>query len=55
MHKLTYGAVLLGALHYVMLAKGFQIEPLIYLAAVLGLLALRLPGIAVARRSGQRG
>ncbi|MCR8549149.1 protein-methionine-sulfoxide reductase heme-binding subunit MsrQ [Salipiger sp. P9] len=55
LHRLTYGAVLLGALHYMMLAKGFQIEPLVYLTVVLGLLALRLPGIAVARRSGQRG
>ena len=42
LHKLTYGAVLLGALHYVMLVKGFQIEPLMYLAAILALLALRV-------------
>ncbi len=42
-HKLTYPAVFLGALHYVMLAKGFQIEPLVYLGLVLVLLALRLP------------
>ncbi|KUJ73613.1 sulfoxide reductase heme-binding subunit YedZ [Ruegeria marisrubri] len=44
LHKLTYPAALLGALHYVMLAKGFQIEPLIYFGIVLGLLLLRLPG-----------
>lgn len=44
LHKLTYPAALLGALHYVMLAKGFQLEPLIYLGIVLGLLLLRLPG-----------
>ncbi len=43
LHKLVYAAALLGALHFVMLAKGFQIEPLLYMAAVLGLLALRLP------------
>ncbi|TCS66187.1 sulfoxide reductase heme-binding subunit YedZ [Primorskyibacter sedentarius] len=42
LHKLTYGAVLLGALHYVMLVKGFQIEPLMYLATILALLALRV-------------
>ncbi|MDJ0640005.1 MAG: protein-methionine-sulfoxide reductase heme-binding subunit MsrQ [Paracoccaceae bacterium] len=42
LHKLTYPAVLLGALHYVMLAKGFQLEPLIYMGVVLALLALRL-------------
>ncbi|WP_212523070.1 protein-methionine-sulfoxide reductase heme-binding subunit MsrQ [Actibacterium sp. MT2.3-13A] len=43
LHRLTYAAVLLGALHYVMLVKGWQIAPLLYLAAALGLLALRLP------------
>lgn len=42
-HRLTYGVALLGGLHFVMLAKGFQLEPLIYLGAVLGLLILRLP------------
>ncbi len=43
LHQLGYLAAVLGALHFVMLSKGFQIEPLIYLAAVLGLLAARLP------------
>lgn len=43
LHKLTYVAALLGAIHYVMLAKGFQLEPLVYLGVLLGLLALRLP------------
>ena len=42
LHRLTYVAALLGATHFVMLAKGFQLEPLIYLAAILGLLGLRL-------------
>lgn len=42
LHRLTYLAAVLGALHFVMLAKGFQIEPLVYLGIVLGLLALRL-------------
>jgi sulfoxide reductase heme-binding subunit YedZ len=42
LHKLVYPAAVLGALHYVWLAKGFQIEPLLYMAAILGLLALRL-------------
>lgn len=42
LHKLTYPAAVLGALHYVMLAKGFQIEPLIYLAITLLLLAARM-------------
>jgi sulfoxide reductase heme-binding subunit YedZ len=43
LHRLTYAAVLLGAVHYVMLVKGWQIEPLLYLCAALGLLLLRLP------------
>ncbi|MCX8953570.1 protein-methionine-sulfoxide reductase heme-binding subunit MsrQ [Ruegeria sp. NA] len=43
LHWLVYPAALLGGLHYVMLAKGFQIEPLIYLATIVILLALRLP------------
>jgi sulfoxide reductase heme-binding subunit YedZ len=41
LHKMAYPAAVLGALHYVWLAKGFQIEPLVYLAITLGLLALR--------------
>lgn len=42
LHKLTYAAGILGAVHFVMLAKGFQIEPLLYLGAILFLLALRI-------------
>ena len=42
LHRLTYLAVPLGAVHFVMLVKGWQIEPLVYLAAVAALLALRL-------------
>ena len=45
LHRLTYGVALLGGLHFVMLRKGFQLEPLLYLGAVIVLLALRLvPG-----------
>ncbi|WP_276717436.1 protein-methionine-sulfoxide reductase heme-binding subunit MsrQ [Pseudooceanicola nitratireducens] len=43
LHKLVYLAAVLGAVHFVMLVKGFQYEPLIYLGVVLALLALRLP------------
>ena len=39
------GAALLGGLHFVMLAKGFQIEPLLYLGATVVLVALRLPAL----------
>lgn len=47
LHLLTYPAVFLGGLHYVMLVKGFQIEPLIYLTVIVVLLALRLFGFVV--------
>ena len=43
LHRLVYPAALLGAVHFVMLRKGLQLEPLIYLGLVLALLALRLP------------
>lgn len=42
LHRLTYGVAVLGAVHFVMLRKGFQIEPLLWLAAILVLLAARL-------------
>lgn len=41
LHRLTYLAVVLGAVHFIWLVKGFQIEPLLYMAAILALLALR--------------
>lgn len=41
LHQLTYAAAFLGAMHFVMLAKGFQIEPLIYLGIVTVLVAMR--------------
>lgn len=43
LHKLVYGAVVLGAVHFIMLTKGLQLEPMVYLALTLILLALRLP------------
>ncbi len=42
LHKLTYVAVVLGATHFIWLVKGIQLEPLIYSAVILALLALRL-------------
>ncbi|MEE4118844.1 MAG: protein-methionine-sulfoxide reductase heme-binding subunit MsrQ [Paracoccaceae bacterium] len=54
LHRLTYGVALLGGLHFVMLRKGFQLEPLLYLGAVIALLALRLPSLfKKARRQRQ--
>lgn len=43
LHKLVYGAALLGGLHYVMQTKGLQIEPYLYFILIVGLLAVRLP------------
>ncbi|MEO0945548.1 MAG: protein-methionine-sulfoxide reductase heme-binding subunit MsrQ [Pseudomonadota bacterium] len=56
LHQLTYLATFLGALHFVMLSKGFQLEPYIYLGLVIFLLALRikLPKRS-ARPAPQRG
>jgi len=42
LHRLTYGVVLLGGIHFLMLVKGWQIEPILYLGAILFLLFLRL-------------
>ncbi|WP_170519099.1 protein-methionine-sulfoxide reductase heme-binding subunit MsrQ [Ruegeria atlantica] len=53
LQRLVFPAAVLGGLHYVMLAKGFQIEPLIYLSAIVGLLLLRLPISGVLTRSRQ--
>ena len=42
LHKLTYLIAVLGAVHYLWLVKGFQLEPIVYVGVILGLLALRL-------------
>ena len=42
LHRLTYGICILGGLHFVMLRKGFQIEPLLYLGSILFLLSARI-------------
>jgi len=51
LHKLTYAVALLGGLHFVMLAKGFQLEPLVYLTLIAGLVGLR---VAPRRRRTRR-
>lgn len=42
LHMLTYPAALLAALHFVWLVKAWPLEPLLYMAAVVSLLGLRL-------------
>ena len=45
LHQLTYLVAILGGIHFIMIAKGIQFEPLVYMAVILGLLAYRLPAI----------
>ncbi|MFV0335988.1 MAG: protein-methionine-sulfoxide reductase heme-binding subunit MsrQ [Tropicimonas sp.] len=52
LHRLSYLAIPLGAVHFTMLVKGWQIEPLIYLAAIVAILALRLRRRKPARAAG---
>ena len=42
-HRLTYAAAILGGIHYIMLVRGFQLEPLIHMAVILAFLAARFP------------
>ncbi|HEX9857993.1 MAG TPA: protein-methionine-sulfoxide reductase heme-binding subunit MsrQ [Paracoccaceae bacterium] len=42
LHRLTYLAAFAGALHYLVLVKAWPIEPILYFAATLMLLALRV-------------
>lgn len=42
LHRLVYGAVLLGGAHFLMVVKGWQLEPMIYLGVIVILLAARL-------------
>ena len=50
LHRLVYPLALLAAVHFVLIRKGFQIEPLIYLGLIGGLLLLRLK-LPTARRA----
>ena len=43
LHRLVYVVVVLGAVHFIMIKKVWETEPLVYLAVILGLLALRIP------------
>ncbi|KEJ90343.1 sulfite oxidase [Sulfitobacter donghicola DSW-25 = KCTC 12864 = JCM 14565] len=51
LHKITYLAVILGGVHYLWLVKGIQLEPILYMAAILVLLALR---VASARKKAAK-
>ena len=42
LHRLTYGAIIAGAVHYVMIGKVWLVEPLLYLGVAVILLGLRV-------------
>ena len=42
MHKLVYPIAVLGGVHYIMVQKVWETEPMIYLAVILALLATRI-------------
>ncbi len=51
LHKLTYPAAILAAIHYLWLVKGFQLEPIIYLVIILGLVASRYIAFGTKRQA----
>ena len=55
LHRLTYFAALAGVIHYIWLVRTWQAEPILYLLAVVALLALRLLWTARGRRARATG
>lgn len=53
LHKLVYLIGVLGVLHYLWLVKADTLEPLVYLAILISLLAFRLPVIRSTIRSSR--
>lgn len=41
LHKATYLAAVLGGAHFLMVSRGIQLEPLLYMATILALIGLR--------------
>lgn len=42
LHKLSYGVVLLGAVHYLMVVKAWPLQPILYLAGAILLILVRI-------------
>ena len=56
LHYLVYPIALMGAVHFIWVRKGFQLEPWIYTAVIVGLIALRkLPSRKQARAESLAG
>lgn len=51
LHRLVYPIAILGALHFLLLVKGFQWEPIVYALCILGLLATRVPWTQLLNRN----
>lgn len=49
LHRLVYPAAVLGAVHYVILVKGFPYEPLVYMTVIAALFTLRLGSLVSGR------
>ncbi|MEL7116182.1 MAG: protein-methionine-sulfoxide reductase heme-binding subunit MsrQ [Pseudomonadota bacterium] len=47
LHTLVYPAAILGGVHYLMQAKGFQLKPVFFLFVILALVAWRFLGLRV--------
>jgi len=54
LHRLIYPAAILGAVHYVMLVKGWQIRPLVFLGVIVALIAWRYLSKLPPRQSATR-
>lgn len=53
LHKVVYLIGLLAVVHFIMMRKGFQIEPLVYASILMVLLAFRWRKLVPARRSAR--
>jgi len=42
LHRLSYVAAILGGVHFIWLSRGIQLEPLIYMAIIIGLVSVRV-------------
>lgn len=54
LHRLSYVAAALAALHFLMLAKGLQLEPMVYGAIIAALLLYKVNWRSLGRESRQR-
>ena len=53
LHRLVYPAAILGGVHYMLLVKGWQLRPMVFLAVIVLLLALRYK--KTRKRAGANG